>query len=223
MVPSDSSANSKADPSVANEVYLIERLREGDAVAFSALLEKYHAALVRFAEIYVPDHATAEYAARVAWKSVVHDISHFDGTSSFKIWIYRTLIDSMKSLPGRVPSPLSPSGPDVENGPSVDPSRFNADGEPGAGHWIMGKGPRRWGESMQARLREPETIRVIERAIERLNPTQRAVMLLRDLQGWSAEEVSSTLKITGQAQRHALHHARARVRSELERYFTEGT
>lgn len=223
MVHSDSSANSKADATAENEVYLIERLREGDAAAFTTLLEKYHPALVRFAEIYTRDHATAEYAARVAWKAVVNDIGRFDGTSSFKIWIYSTLINSMESLPGQVPSPLSLSGPEVENGPSVDPSRFYADGMPGAGHWIVGKGPRRWGESMQARLREPETIRVIERAIERLNPTQMAVVLLRDLQGWSAEEVSSTLKITGQAQRHALHHARAHVRSELERYFTEAT
>ena len=62
---------------------------------------------------------------------------------------------------------------------------------------------------------------MIERAIEALPPTQRAVISLRDIEGWSAEEVCNALTLTETNQRVLLHRARSSVRAALEEYLRE--
>ena len=62
---------------------------------------------------------------------------------------------------------------------------------------------------------------MIERAIEALPPTQRAVISLRDIEGWSAEEVCNALTLTETNQRVLLHRARSAVRAALEQYLEE--
>jgi RNA polymerase sigma-70 factor (ECF subfamily) len=62
---------------------------------------------------------------------------------------------------------------------------------------------------------------VIAGAIQALPPTQRAVISLRDIEGWSADEVRNALDLSETNQRVLLHRARARVRRELERYLLE--
>ena len=62
---------------------------------------------------------------------------------------------------------------------------------------------------------------MIERAIEALPPTQRAVISLRDIEGWSAEEVCNALTLSETNQRVLLHRARSAVRAALEQYLEE--
>ena len=69
------------------------------------------------------------------------------------------------------------------------------------------------------RLLSEETRGVIDDAIASLRPAQREVITLRDMEGWSAEEVSEILEVTDANQRVLLHRARSKVREALERYF----
>ncbi len=62
---------------------------------------------------------------------------------------------------------------------------------------------------------------MIDSAIESLPPTQRAVITLRDVQGWSAEEVRNVLELSETNQRVLLHRARSKVRGALEEYLAE--
>ena len=62
---------------------------------------------------------------------------------------------------------------------------------------------------------------VVEQAIEKLAPAQRAVISLRDVEGWASDEVCNALEITETNQRVLLHRARSKVRRALEDYFTE--
>jgi RNA polymerase sigma-70 factor (ECF subfamily) len=63
-----------------------------------------------------------------------------------------------------------------------------------------------------------ETRDVIAHAIEALPANQRAVISLRDVEGWSSEEVRNALDLSEVNQRVLLHRARARVRQALESY-----
>jgi RNA polymerase sigma-70 factor, ECF subfamily len=58
----------------------------------------------------------------------------------------------------------------------------------------------------------------MQRAIDRLPPTQRQVITLRDVEGWEPEEVCSALEISETNQRVLLHRARSKVRQALEDY-----
>jgi RNA polymerase sigma-70 factor (ECF subfamily) len=62
---------------------------------------------------------------------------------------------------------------------------------------------------------------VVEGAIEALPPAQRAVISLRDVEGWTAEETCNALGVTETNQRVLLHRARSKVRQALEEYLSE--
>src|SRR5947208_2820379 len=84
------------------------------------------------------------------------------------------------------------------------------------GHWSSK--PERWPE---ARLLAAETREVVERANEQLPPAQRAVISLRDVEGWSSEETRNALGVSETNQRVLLHRARSKVRQALEDYLME--
>ncbi len=58
-------------------------------------------------------------------------------------------------------------------------------------------------------------------AIERLPPNQREVIRMRDVLGWSSQEVCNALEISETNQRVLLHRARSKVRRALEEYLSE--
>jgi RNA polymerase sigma-70 factor (ECF subfamily) len=70
----------------------------------------------------------------------------------------------------------------------------------------------------EGRLLAQEAMDVIEREIDRLPPSQQAVIMMRDVQGFSSEEVCNALDLTETNQRVLLHRARAKVRNALEEY-----
>jgi RNA polymerase sigma-70 factor (ECF subfamily) len=199
----------------ANEAALVARLRAGDESAFRALIEMYHAMLVRVARMYVSTQAVAEEVAQETWLAVLEGIDRFEGRSSLKTWLFRILTNRAKTRGIREGRslPFSALEPDE---PAVDPDRFHGAEHNWPGHWAAP--PTGFPEE---RLIAGETRGVIERAIEALPPTQRAVISLRDIEGWSAEEVCNALTVSETNQRVLLHRARAGVRAALERYLEE--
>ena len=64
---------------------------------------------------------------------------------------------------------------------------------------------------------------MIDAAIDQLPPTQREVIRLRDVEGFSSGEVRVLLELSETNQRVLLHRARSKVRAALERYLSEDT
>jgi len=90
--------------------------------------------------------------------------------------------------------------------PSVDPDRFAHDGA-----WDSPLEPWR-------AILDSEARAVIEAAIAALPEHQRQVIELRDVEGWSSEEVRNVLELSETNQRVLLHRARSKVRAALEAY-----
>ena len=101
--------------------------------------------------------------------------------------------------------------------PAVGPERFlPPDHERWPGHWSAR--PEPWPED---RLLAAETRSVVKEAIEALPPAQRAVISLRDIEGWSSDETCNALGLTETNQRVLLHRARSKVRQAVEGYVLE--
>jgi RNA polymerase sigma factor (sigma-70 family) len=96
---------------------------------------------------------------------------------------------------------------------------FPADHRRWAGAWTTVV--RRWDTLPEERLLSAETLAVVRAAAERLPPLQRAVVTLRDIEGWPPEEVCALLGITDGNQRVLLYRARVTVRQALERHLPE--
>jgi RNA polymerase sigma-70 factor (ECF subfamily) len=208
---------------VAPDAELIAALRRGDEDAFMWLVYRYHATLLRLALSYVSNPAVAEEVVQDTWLGVLHGLEGFEGRSSLKTWIFRILINTAKTRAQREARSVPFSSlPDAEGDavePSVAPERFHGPDAEQSGAWISI--PRNWHEIPEDRLLSRETLRQIEQAIAALPANQRAVIRLRDVEGWTAEETCNVLGISETNQRVLLHRARSRVRRALERYFDE--
>ncbi|HEY1237915.1 MAG TPA: RNA polymerase sigma factor [Solirubrobacterales bacterium] len=196
---------------------LVQRLREGDESAFVELIDRYGATMLRVAQMYVRDRATAEEVVQETWLAVFNGIDRFEERSSLKTWLFRILTNRAKTRGERdgrmVPfSSLAGGDPEADE-PSVDPDRFLGPDAPHPGAWAAP--PVGW---PQDRLLVRETLGVIEMAIDELPEAQRDVILLRDVDGWEPMEVSEVLGITDGNQRVLLHRARSKVRAALEQY-----
>ena len=199
---------------------LIAALRAGDESAFAELIDRHSPALLRVARTYVPSRAVAEEVVQETWIGVMRGIDSFEGRSSLKTWIFRILTNvamrrgerESRSVPFSALAKAEDTGE-----PSVDPDRFlPADHELFPGHWVIM--PARW-PTPEEGLLSGETREVILRAIEALPKAQRTVIALRDVEGWSSDEVCEALEITAGNQRVLLHRARSTVRTAIEEYF----
>jgi RNA polymerase sigma-70 factor (ECF subfamily) len=194
----------------------IDALRLGDETTFKLLVERYHPMLVRLALIYVHDRGVAEEVAQEAWLGMLTALGRFAGRASLKTWLFSILINCAKASYRREAHAIPFSllhDPDADTTPAVAPERFLPAGHRWAGHWATP--PEEWPE---ARLLAAETQRQVEQAVMHLPPHQRAVVTLRDLEGWNADEVCEVLKISAGNQRVLLHRARSQVRHEVEAY-----
>jgi RNA polymerase sigma-70 factor, ECF subfamily len=215
-------AQVEAPPTQA-EREALEALREGDERAFRELVERYHGSMVRIAQIFVPTREVAEEVVQETWVGVLRGLDRFEGRSSLKTWIFRILTNTAKTRGQREGRTLPFSAlrtPGNVPEASVEPESFLDQAHLRyPGHWASH--PSDWRVLPEERLLGSETRAELARAIEALPPAQRAVISLRDVDGWSSEEVCNTLELTETNQRVLLHRARAKVRRALEEYFQE--
>ena len=205
---------------ITDETVLVEALRRRDEAAFVTLVERYHVSLVRLAQLYVADHAAAEEVVQDTWLGVLKGIDRFEGRSSLKTWLFRILTNTAKTRGVRearsVPFSALFEAESEEIEPTVAPDRFLSPDEQWAGGWSIA--PSVWNDQPEARLLSRETLVYIRSAIDALPPAQREVITLRDIEGWSSDEVCNALDITETNQRVLLHRARSKVRAALEDY-----
>ena len=200
---------------------LIARLQAGDENAFAQLVEHYNASMVRIASIYVNEFAIAEEVVQDTWIAVLKGLDRFEGRSSFKTWIFTILSNRAKTRATRenryVPLELS----DEPDDDSPNAVRFNPASHPYADSWAEGCVPHAWESIPETQLLGRETRSIIFRTIESLSPNQQQVIRLRDVDGFSAEEVCHMLQLSESNQRVLLHRARERVRQALDTYFAQ--
>ena len=207
----------------ADDWHLIGLLRSGDEAAFVFLVDTYYSTMLPLAMIYVATRAVAEEVVQETWVAVLEGLHRFEGRSSLKTWIFRILTNRAKTRAQREGRSIpfsSIADMNVDDAePAVDPDRFRPEGAQWAGGWKSF--PATWEELPEERILSQETRGCIEKAIAVLPPNQREIIILRDMEGWSAEETCQALHISEGNQRVLLHRARAKVRNALERYFAE--
>jgi len=190
--------------SVEPDIEQLRRLRDGDEDVFVMLVARYHQPMLRMARTMVSSEAVAEEIVQDTWMGVVRGIDRFEGRSSFKTWLYRILINRARSAGAKENLTTS-----IESLHSVDPTRFD-----NQGNWADPL--QQWRDDTESRLDAATLVPVLESALEDLAPRQRQVVILRDVEGLSNNEVCGALGITSGNQRILLHRGRARLREILD-------
>jgi RNA polymerase sigma-70 factor (ECF subfamily) len=190
------------------ESALIDALRRGDEEAFARLVGEHHASLRRVARLYVANAAIAEEVVQDTWLGVIRGLWAFEGRSSLKTWIFRILVNRARTRAARERGDADfADPPETESGtwpqPPVSPEDV---------HFGEGASPER-------SLLTKELGERLRTVIDALPSNLRTVLWLRDVEGWSSEEVCNALAIQETNQRVLLHRARSRARAALEPYF----
>ena len=189
---------------VEAEASLVDRLRGGDEAAFVTLVGRYHQPMLRLARSMVSSEAVAEEAVQDTWLGVVRGIDRFEGRSSFKTWLFRILVNRARSA-GTKEERLVP----LDEGPVVDAGRFDAGGQ-----WA--DPVAQWRTEFEDRLEAAVWAPILKTALEQLPSRQRTVVVLRDVEGLSGDEVCGVLGISAGNQRILLHRGRSRMRELLD-------
>ena len=187
---------------------LLPRLRSGDERAFVSLVERYQGQMLRLATSFVPSRAVAEEVVQDTWLAVLRGLDDFEGRSSLKTWLFRILVNRARTTGTR--EHRSVPVPDPE--PTVDPARFDA-----SGSWA--DPPEHWVEAAEGRLEAGKLADRLRVLMDELPARQREVVLLRDVEELSSEEVCSVLAISDGNQRVLLHRGRSRLRQLFEDEF----
>ena len=169
---------------------LLAALRAGDGRAYAELHERYDAQLHSVARAHGCSRAVAQEVVQETWAAVARNIHAFQGRSTLKTWIFTILVHAANAQVKRERRLVAV--PDIEPS-STAPTPHE--------HVVR--------QELFARVRA---------AIESLPPTQRKVIVLRELQGLSSEEVCDHLEISEGNQRVLLHRARVGVRQGLAGY-----
>jgi RNA polymerase sigma-70 factor (ECF subfamily) len=194
----------------------LEALKAGDEAAFTALIQRYHGPMLRLAMAYVRDAGVAEEVVQESWLACLRSLDRFEGRSSLKTWILGIVMNVARAR-RRKESRILPfavlwrrDDSDRER-PTVDPSRFGREG-------MWQTLPQAWDNVPESKVLGDEALQRVRSAIEGLPPKQREVIVLRDVAGLDADEVSGMLGISAENERVRLHRARAAVRKMLEDY-----
>jgi RNA polymerase sigma-70 factor (ECF subfamily) len=176
---------------------LVERIKAGDAAAFERLFSKHHQRIYRFASRMCRHAQDAEDILQDTFLAAYRHLKTFRGKSRFTTWLYTIAANACsRKRRGAAPVPA----PEADGPMLVDD----------------------WTRRPDVQLLRNETRRAIEDAVASLPKEQRLVLVLRDMEGLPAEEVSRIVGASVPAVKSRLHRARLTVRDQLTRRFQEG-
>jgi RNA polymerase sigma-70 factor, ECF subfamily len=197
---------------------LMGAAKRGDQAAFTDLTEPYRREIQlhcyrMLGSLYDAEDHVQETFLR-AWRG----LQQFEGRASFKNWLYRIATNAclntlarrqgtFRALPERL-------GPPTEQPPEGEPSIDSAWLEPYPDAALEGIADAAPGPEARYELRESVQLAFIA-AIHYLPPRQRAVLLLRDVLGWSTAETASMLDASVASTNSALQRARATLHTRL--------
>ena len=207
-----------------DDVNLVERLQNGDESAFLALVDLYHQPMIRLAQNYVRCASIAEEVVQEAWMGVLRGIGRFEGRCGIKTWLFTILVNRAKTRGKKEGRTICftdcfADGDENSHGDrtfAVAAERFRSADDRWPGHWLSN--PTRWDIRPEDHAMQQELHDKIVCEIKKLPHSQQIVMSMRDIEGWTSEEVCGILEISQANQRVLLHRARSKVRGALERY-----
>jgi RNA polymerase sigma-70 factor (ECF subfamily) len=186
----------RPDPGGASDA-LVDRARRGDARAFEQLALEIERPLYRHAARML-GHDDAEDAVQDALLSAWKSMASFEGTS-FRAWVFRIVTNrALDRLRSRKRHPELPLDPPSDSDDSVN--------------WAEPVAP---GSELADLAADREALRVVEDALARIPPDQRACLLLRDVEGFAYEEIATITSTEIGTVKSRIHRGRLAVRNIL--------
>jgi RNA polymerase sigma-70 factor (ECF subfamily) len=180
---------------------LVRRCKEGDRQASRELVERYQRRVVAIALGMLHDREDALEVSQEAFAKVFTNIQQFKEESSFYTWLYRIVVNlAIDRQRQRSRQPL------LERNDQEEGDSYRIDAIPDAAS-----------ADPYEQVKDKELGERIRAALAELTPAHKAVILLREVEGLSYEEISEVLQCSRGTVMSRLHYARKRLQSRLRR------
>ena len=184
----------------ASDADLLRRARRGDVQAFGLLVGRYQDYVYNAACHLVGSAVEAEDISQDVFLRAYGNLARFEGRAKFSTWLYGIMLNAVRShwrrRAGHATFSLDDFDGDDEDSSRADPPDA-ADGPP-----------------REAERREQ--VQSVRRAIGCLEPDLREILVLRDIQGLSYEELAEALSVPSGTVKSRLHRARQALKERLE-------
>lgn len=188
---------------VFDEAPLLLKAREGDAAAFTQLVNQYERKIYRLAKNITQNDEDAEDVLQETFLKAYEHLANFHGDSKFYTWIVRIAVnEALMKLRKRKTSRTVPLDEPVDTGEENIVREIAV-----------------WEETPESRYSQEEVRDILDKAIESLKPDYRTVFILRDIEELSTEETAESLDISVPAVKSRLLRARLQLREKLTRFF----
>lgn len=183
-----------------SEKRLVARVKKGESVAFREFVEQYQSRVYRTVISMISNREDAKDITQEVFLKAFDAMESFRGGCSVNTWLYRIAvnlcIDQMRSQ-GSKPV-MSCIDTIVEKEGEGDDSFMQSPENPlGNAIWV-------------------ETIKSVSAALDELTPEHKAIIILREVDGLSYDEIAETLGIGMGTVMSRLHYARSQLRKRLE-------
>jgi RNA polymerase sigma-70 factor, ECF subfamily len=208
--PPSSASNQKQERArqAEEDRALIERAQAGDMAAFRRLVERHQRRAFALALSMVRDENDARELVQEAFLRVFKNLGGFQGGSSFFTWLYRIITNLSIDLirkPGRQTVDIEEARLDMGDGPDLDfPLLGRLDGADPAGI-----------------VRRSEIAARLQTALDALPSYHRAVIVMREIDGLSYEEMAEALSVSKSTIMSRLFHARQKLQRALADCYRE--
>lgn len=181
---------------------------------FAELVAQHHRGLVAAARAIV-GRDDAEEVVQEAWIAAYRAFEKFEGRSAVRTWLYRIVINEAKTKLRAARRRPTQSLEGSSDGPDSD--WFGSDGS-----WRLP--PVLWNfQTPDAILQEQNLVECLRKVLASLPEAQRAVLVLRDLEGLEFGEICNVLDVGASNVRVLLHRARNAVYRMVDEYQEKGT
>ncbi len=187
---------------------LVERAGKGDSIAFSELVTRHYRRAVRVAFGLLKDRHDAEDVVQDAFARVYRRLGDFEGNSAFYTWLYRIVVNlSIDAIRKR----KRERRVDIEDESAREALKSGEDLWP------------RYEDSHPGQSAERRELgNKLQKAFAGLPEIHQAVILLREIEGRSYEEIAETLAIKKGTVMSRLFHARKSMQESLQGMMEEG-
>lgn len=188
MYPSDQAESDQA---------LVARCRAGDVGAFELLFQRYHPRVFRLAVHILRDRESALDAVQETFIRAYRSLDRYRGTGSFGGWLTRITanlaVDGLRRWRRGERVESRAEGAQFVEVPASDAR------------------PDQAAEAAQLR-------RALEAAVDKLSPMHRVVIVLKEIEGLSCEEIAETLRCSVGTVMSRLHYARLKLQQRLRQW-----
>lgn len=179
------------------EKALVEEAQRGDREAFEAIVKTYEKKVFHLAYSFVQDRASADDLAQEVFVKAYFALSKFHFKSGFGTWLYRIAVNHIKDHLRKVSRRKEVSLEEFEDIPFVADDQV---------------------KEKEQRQAEDQRKKIVFQVLETLPPKYQLILTLRDVRGFSYEEIAGILKISPGTVDSRLHRARKMLRKKMTPY-----